>query len=89
MPAQDTFPVSPTALGSPAEHAAEVTPNDTTELAVVTRALYIGGAGDLKMTTFKDEDVTFKNVVAGTVLSVRAKLVFSTGTTATNIVALW
>lgn len=65
-----------------------VAPHDTNELAYVSRALYIGGAGAVKVTTLKGTDLTFAAVPVGTVLHVRAKKVFATGTTATNIVAL-
>lgn len=76
-------------LHSPAEHAASVTPHDSTELTNYTTALYVGGEGDLKVTTVNDEAVTFSDVPVGTIIPVRVKLVWSTGTTATNILALY
>lgn len=74
--------------GDPARHAAAVTPNDSTDLTVRARVLYIGTAGALKVTTQGGEDVTFGNVEAGT-LPISVTRVWSTGTTASNIVALW
>lgn len=71
----------------PAQDAAAVTPNDTTE--VDARALYIGTGGNVQIQTAKGTTVVFANVVAGTILDVRAKIVFSTNTTASDIVALY
>lgn len=76
------------AWGDPAEHAANVTPSDTVDLTAPARGLYIGTPGDVKIITIHGEAVTFSNVPVG-ILPVRAKRVYSTGTTATNIVALW
>lgn len=77
------------AADGPALYAAAVTPHDTNELDTYSRGLFVGGAGALKVTTEGGSVVTFTGVVAGTVLPVRAKIVWSTGTTATNIVAMW
>ena len=51
--------------------------------------LYIGGAGHLKVTTVAGDDVTFNGLQAGTFFPVNVIKVFSTGTSATNIIALW
>ena len=51
--------------------------------------LFVGGAGAVKVTTIAGTDVIFTGVVAGTVLPVRVKKVFSTGTTATNMVVMY
>ena len=72
----------------PAQDAAAVTPSDTAELSPVARSLYVGGAGDVKVTTEAGTDVTFSGALAGSIIPVRCRRVFSTGTTATNIVAL-
>lgn len=70
----------------PAIDAEEVTASDTAPVAY--RALYVGGSGDVKIKTANGSAVTFSNVVAGQILPVRATLVYSTGTTATDIVGL-
>lgn len=76
-------------LDSPAMTAAAVTPNDSNDLAVTARALYVGGAGDLSLVLVGDTAaVTFAAVPAGSVLPLRVKRVRATGTTATAIVAL-
>jgi len=69
-------------------NAAAVTPHNTNELAKATRAVWVGGAGNLKVTMVSGEEVTFNSVPAGTELRIRAKIIWATGTTATNIVAL-
>ena len=51
--------------------------------------LYIGGAGNIKVTTVAGDIVTFNGVLAGSFFPVNVLKVFSTGTTATNIIALW
>lgn len=53
--------------------------------------LYIGGAGNVKVTTIGQDVVTFSGVTAGTVLPVQVVKVHSSGsgTTATLINALW
>lgn len=80
----------PHGLDAPAMHAAAVTPNDSTDLTTASRSLYIGVAGDVTLDTVGGEtSVLFKAVPAGTVLPVRASRVRSTGTTATNITAMW
>lgn len=73
---------------SPALHAAAVTTHNTNELPVVARALWIGGAGDVSVVPAgQHSPVTIKNVSG--VLPVSVKQVRTTGTTATDIVALW
>lgn len=76
-------------LMTPADGAAAVTPHNTTALTITCRALYIGGAGDVAVTMKNGDTVTFTGVLAGTVLPVRCTHVKVTGTTATNIVALY
>ncbi len=67
--------------------AAAITLSDSTELAP-TRSLFIGVGGNLKVTTAYGTDVTFQNVVAGSILPIQVIKVWSTGTTASGIVAL-
>jgi len=77
---------------APADDAASVTPHDTNELAFVTRALYVGTAGDVTVTMAgTGASITFKAVPAGTILPIRVKIVLDTGTTqaAGDIIALW
>lgn len=51
--------------------------------------LYVGGSGNIKVKTASGNDLTFTGLNAGTFVPVQVVQVFSTGTTATNILALW
>jgi hypothetical protein len=51
--------------------------------------LYVGGAGNVAVTTIGGDDVIFNAVPIGTVLPVQVLKLKSTGTTATLINALW
>lgn len=83
----DTFAHYSKSLQSPASYLAAVTPSDTEDLARVTRALNVGVAGTIRVTTIEDTTADIY-VVAGAVFPVRAKRIWATGTTATNIVAM-
>lgn len=87
--AEDTFDTYSASLSGPADDCAAVTPSDSTDLPTIARALYVGGGGDLVITTKVGSTVTFADVPAGSLLPVRARRVRATGTGATNIVALW
>jgi hypothetical protein len=76
--------------------AASVTPSDTADIPVVTGGtsnngcvLYVGGFGDLKVDTVGGDTITFVGVNGGTFFPVQVMRVWATGTTATDIVALW
>lgn len=73
----------------PGKHALAVTPSDSADLAYTTRAIFVGGAGALKVRMLSGEDVVFTGVTAGTVLPIHAIRVWSSGTTATNITAIF
>lgn len=51
--------------------------------------LYVGGAGNVAVTTIGGDDVTFNAVPIGTVLPVQVLKLKSSGTTATLVNALW
>lgn len=76
-------------LESPPSHAAAVTPDDATDLTYTTRALWVGGAGNISVITLGGETVTITGVLAGSLIPIRVNRVRSTSTTATNILALW
>jgi len=76
-------------LTSPADNATAVTPSDSTDLAYTSRALYIGGAGNLVVTMAGGGDITFSAVPAGSILPIRVTRVKATSTTATSIVNLY
>jgi hypothetical protein len=64
-----------------------ITPADS-DLVAPVRALYIGGVGNVTINDTGGGSVTFVAVPTGTILPVMARRVWSTGTTATNIVGL-
>lgn len=51
--------------------------------------LYSGSGGDIRVLTSSGADLTFVGTAAGAFLPVQVKRVFSTGTAATDILALW
>ncbi len=76
--------------------ASVVTPSNTANIPVVTGGtsnngcvLYVGGAGNLRVTTVGGDDVVFASVAAGSFIPVQVVKVWATNTTATNILALW
>ena len=72
----------------PARRAFAVVPSDTAELALLPKALLIGGAGAVVLRPVDSPaDVTVA-VAAGQIVPIRASHVRATGTTATAIVAL-
>lgn len=77
-------------LDSPALYAFSVTPDDTANLEVTSRSLYIGGAGDVSVEMAGDNsNVIFSSVNSSTILPIRVLKVHATGTTANGIVGLY
>ncbi len=74
--------------GGSAVHAFAVTPHDTNALAYPTTGIYVGGTGSLTVTMKSGVEATFTAIPTGTLLPIEVSNVKSTGTTATNIVAL-
>lgn len=76
---------------SPANNAYAVTPHDTNEIGTyVPKAIYVGTGGDLVCILRGDSaSVTFANVPSGAILPIRARVIKSTSTTASNIIALY
>lgn len=72
---------------SPARRLEAVTPSDTVDLVYMSRALYVGTAGDISVIDYFGATVLLKNVPVG-VLPVCVQRVRATGTTASNIVGL-
>lgn len=70
-----------------AKDAVAVTTSDATVIPI-TRSLYIGTGGNIKVRMASGNTVTFSNVSAG-VFPVQVDMVYSTDTTATGIVALY
>ena len=73
----------------PAELAEAVTPSDSANLSRLCRGLYVGGAGDVAVKDLSGNSVTLVGALAGSVLPIRCVQLLSTGTSATNVVALY
>lgn len=77
------------ALTRPITNGAAVTPDDSNDLAYVTRGIYVGTAGNLKVTLLNGDAITFTSLAAGIIHPIRAKRIWTTGTTAANILGLY
>lgn len=88
MPA-DSFATFATSLNDPARDAFVIAPSDATPLAVLPRAIYVGGGGAITLRCVDSgADVVFRNLAGGQILDVRASHVRATGTTATDLIGL-
>jgi len=81
-----------------AYRAAAVTPSNTVDIPSVSTqdgsgnngcVLYIGGAGNIRVTTAGGDDVIFYGILAGSFLPVQVIKVWASDTSVTNVVALW
>ena len=72
----------------PATTAGAADAYDVYNAATTGCVLYVGVSGNLKVQTAGGDIITFANLPVGFV-PVQVVKVFSTGTTATNIIALW
>ena len=76
-----TFPMFPGG-------ATAITPSDSADLTTPS-VVYVGGSGDVKVTTAQVDTVTFVGVISGGVLPVQVIRVWSTGTTATYMLRIY
>lgn len=67
--------------------AAAITPNDVTTFAA-TRGIWVGVSG-VVVATINGVNITFVGAVAGSIIPIAATRVLATGTTASNLVALY
>ena len=63
--------------------------SDTVDLPQVALAIYVGGAGNVKVVGVDGDTVTFTAPPVGSVIPFMAKRVFATGTTATLLLGLY
>lgn len=75
--------------GAPGKQGEVVTPSDTVDLTFVSKYIYVGVTGDVRLVMDGGQTLTFKAVPAGTFMPVRASRVMATGTAATNLVSLY
>ena len=76
-----TFPMYP---GS----AFSITPSDAANLGNVA-VVYVGVAGNVRVTTAQGDDVTFLGLPAGVVVPVQVLKVWAASTTATNLIGIY
>jgi hypothetical protein len=76
-------------IEAPAQGGAALTPSDSVNLPQSTRAVYVGVGGDLKVTLLDGSIVTYTALPQGITKAIRVIKVWSTGTTATNLVGEW
>lgn len=76
---------------TPNTHAYAVVPNNDANLPVATREMRIlvGGAGNIRADTMQGETVTYTGLLAGHVYQLPIKKIYSTGTTATSLTAIY
>lgn len=79
----DLFSTHAPGLEAPAQKGFSITPDDSNDLSLSTRAIYTGKGGTLVCTLLDDtSDTTFTTLPAGMILPIRVKRVKATGTTA-------
>lgn len=71
-----------------ARRAVGVSPSNAT-IIQPTRALYVGDTGNVAVTMVDGGEATFASVPPGSILPVQVTKIWSTGTTASNILALY
>lgn len=88
----DQFEGHAQGLTAPATSALTVTPSDSQDLPTMPRAIYVGGAGALRVELLDapvGSDVTLSALQPGMVYPLRVRKVYATGTTATGLIGLW
>jgi hypothetical protein len=76
-------------LTTPPEEAVAIVPSDTAALGHVTRAVFVGEGGDLRVRMLGGGVVTLANLAPGALVPLRVTQVLASGTTASGLVALW
>lgn len=77
-------------MGNNALRVVAVTPSDAVALVDgVTKGLYVGGAGNISLLMADGTSATFNAIAIGVIHPLGVKRVNATGTTATNILAVY
>jgi hypothetical protein len=85
----DKFFSMTVSLNAPGAGAFEITPNNETTFEQPTRFLWVGTGGTLRAEMLGGDTATITGILSGSTLPLRVKRVYSTGTTATNLVGLY
>ncbi|MCV6598576.1 MAG: hypothetical protein OIF40_16030 [Mangrovicoccus sp.] len=75
-------------LTAPGIDADPITPSDSADLPQVSRGIYVGSTGHIRVELLSGKEVTFRNMQAGGFYPLRVRKVLATGTTANNLVAI-
>jgi hypothetical protein len=74
----------------PIMETAVVVPSDSTDITDLPRAIWVGVGGDVTLMAAADQTSrVFKNVASGTLLPIRARRIYNTGTSASSIIACY
>ena len=73
----------------PATRASALSSSDVADLAEAPRALYVGGAGNIRVTMLDGGEATFLSVPAGSIIPIRISKLWATSTTATAVMGLY
>lgn len=84
----DDFENFARALSSPVTVGETIVPSDTTDLAHVTRCLFVGQGGTAVVIMADGGTVTLENLQDGAVYPLRVSRVLAAGTTAGSLVGL-
>ncbi len=87
--AVDKFGSDPLTLSSTVQDMALITPDNVNDLPYVTRGIYVGTGGNIKLTTKAGTTLIVPNLAGGAIYSFRVSRIWATSTTASNIVALY
>lgn len=87
MPAIDTFSGSGRAIDSPAWGGEVVVPHDVNEQNIISRGIYVGGAGNVSALMMDGSTLLFTALPVG-IHPMRCRRINATSTTATNLLFL-
>lgn len=65
-----------------------ISPSDSANLTSMVRAIYVGGAGNIKLVSPNNTTLEFVGVPAGSILPMMAVKVFNTSTTASLLIGI-
>lgn len=85
---KDRFETRSAGISASAVDGFAITPNDAVELDEITRAIFVGTAGDVAIVLASNTELLFKNVASGTILPIRARFINATGTSAGDLLGL-
>lgn len=85
---QDDFHDFAPSLSDPPSRGETLMPSDTDNQAFITRALYVGGGGDVRLRLASGDEIILAMAQGGALYPLRVAQVLATGTTATDLIGL-